>query len=221
VLSPVRGASLEEYTVFAHGINYANVLTRRREAYHDLALERAAASAGHGDGGAASIHDIEEGIRLEARPPLDQEDRALLVERLLPASLDLEQYASGDYPRVHSWALTPFRYAVERKRGALEIACATGGDGVQLSKLIRFGDGGELSVRYAWDPGVAAAEVFSTELSVAGRLAIEAPGGDIWRYPIETVAKSERGLDRTRQGESLTVRWPARLGEASLVIRPA
>jgi Alpha-amylase/4-alpha-glucanotransferase, C-terminal len=77
-----------------------------------------------------------------------------------------------------------------------------------------------LSVRYAWDPGVAADEVFSTELSVAGQLAIEAPGGDIWRHPIETVAKSERGLDRTRQGDSLTVRWPARLGQASLELRP-
>jgi 4-alpha-glucanotransferase len=220
LVSPVRGASLEEYTLFAYGINYANVLTRRREAYHDLALERAAASSGHGDGGTASIHDIEEGLRLEVRPPLDQEDRALLVERLLPASLDLERYASGDYPRVHSWARTPFRCAVERKRGALEIACTAGEAGVRLSKLIRFGEGGELSVRYAWDPGVAADDVFSTELSVAGQLAIEAPGADFWRYSIETVAKSERGLDRTRQGESLTVRWPARLGEASLVVRP-
>jgi alpha-amylase len=220
VVSPVRGASLEEYTLFAKGINYANVLTRRREAYHDLALERAAASTGHG-GGAASIHDIEEGIRLEVRPPLDQEDRALLVERLLPASLDLERYASGDYPRVYSWARMPFQYAVERRRGALEIACAAGGDGVGLSKLLRFGDAGELRVRYAWDPGAAPDEVFSTELSLAGQLAIEVPGGDVWRYPIETVAKSERGLDRTRQGESLTVRWPARLGDASLVVRPA
>jgi alpha-amylase len=221
VLSPVRGASLEEYTLFSKEINFANVLTRRREAYHDLALERAAASTGHGDGGTASIHDIEEGIRLETRPPLDQEDRALLVERLLPASLELERYASGDYPRAHSWARVPFQYAVKRRRGALEIACAASGDGVPLSKLIRFGDKGELSVSYAWDPRAAADVVFSTELSVAGQLVIEAPGGEIWRHPIETVAKSERGLDRTRQGESLTVRWPAHPGEATLVIRPA
>jgi alpha-amylase len=221
VLSPVRGASLEEYTVFTRGINYANVLTRRREAYHDLALERAAASSGHGDGGTASIHDIEEGIRLEVRPPLDQEDRALLVDRMLPASLDLERYASGDYPRAHSWARVPFDYAVERKRSALEIACTAGGDGVRLSKLIRLEAGGDLSVRYAWDPGMTSDEVFSTELSVAGPLTIDAPDGEIWQYPIETIAKSERGLDRTRQGESLTVRWPARRGEASLVVRPA
>jgi hypothetical protein len=32
LVSPVRGAAVEEYTVFAKGINFANVLTRRREA---------------------------------------------------------------------------------------------------------------------------------------------------------------------------------------------
>jgi 4-alpha-glucanotransferase len=220
LVSPVRGASVEEYTFFGSGINYANVLTRRREAYHDLALERAAAAAEHGDGGTASIHDIEEGIRLDAPPPIDREDRALLVERLLPAWLGQEQYATGDYPRVHSWAALPFHHVAQRRRGALEIACAAE-NGVRLAKLIRFGSDGELTVRYAWDPGAAPEEVFTTELSLAGQLTVEpTPDAEIWRYPIETVAKSERGLDRTRQGESVTLRWPARLGEASLVLRP-
>ncbi len=222
LLSPTRGAGVEEYTVFASGINYANVLTRRREAYHDLALERAAAAAGHGNEGTASIHHIEEGIRLDVRPPLDREDRALLIERILPASLDLERYSSGDYPRVHSWAGLPLHYAAQRRRGALEIACAAGEDGARLAKLLRFESDGRLTVRYSWDPGVAPDDVFTTELSVAGPLAVEAkPDADVWRHPIETVAKSERGLDRTRQGESLTFRWPARMGEASLLLRPA
>ena len=221
LVSPARGAAVEEYTVFAAGVNHANVLTRRREAYHDLALERAAAAAGQGDSGTASIHDIEEGIRLDVRPPIDREDRALLVERVLPAWLSLEQYAGGEYPRVCSWAGLPFHYAVQRRRGALEIACAAGEDGVRLAKLLRFTGDGALTVRYAWDPGVAPDDIFSTELSVAGHLAIETmPTADLWRHPIETVAKSERGLDRTRQGESLTMRWPARAGEASMVIRP-
>ena len=70
-------------------------------------------------------------------------------------------------------------------------------------------------------PGVAPVDIFAAELSIAGQLAIDAtPSADVWRHPIETVAKSERGLDRTRQGESLTFRWPARLGEASLQVRP-
>jgi 4-alpha-glucanotransferase len=221
LLSPVRGAAVEEYTVFHSGINYANVLTRRREAYHDLALERAAAESGHGHGGTASIHDIEEGIRLAERPPLDAEDRALFVERILPRSLGLEEYVRGDYRPVHSWARAPFDYAVQRRRGALEIACATGEGRERLAKLIRFGADGEVTVRYAWDPGASAPDdLFSTEISLAGPLEPETiPAAEPWRFAIETVAKSERGLDRTRQGESLTLRWPVRLGEAAVVLR--
>jgi alpha-amylase len=221
LVSPVRGAAVEEYTVFRSGINYANVLTRRREAYHDLALERGAAESGHGDGGTASIHDIEEGIRLDVRPPLDAEDRALLIERILPRSLGLEEYVRGDYRPVHSWARTPFHYAVQRRRGALEIACATGEGHERLAKMIRFTSDGEVTVRYAWDPGASAPEdLFSTEISLAGSLEPETtPSAEPWRFAIETVAKSERGLDRTRQGESLTLRWPVRQGEAALVLR--
>jgi len=221
LVSPVRGAAVEEYTVFRSGINYANVLTRRREAYHDLALERAAAESGHGNGGAASIHEIEEGIRLAERPPLDAEDRALFVERIIPRSLGLEEYVRGDYRPVHSWARTPFDYAVQRRRGALEIACATGEGRERLAKLIRFGADGEVTVRYAWDPGASAPDDrFSTEISLAGPLEPETtPAAESWRFAIETIAKSERGLDRTRQGESLTLRWPVRLGEAAVVLR--
>jgi alpha-amylase/4-alpha-glucanotransferase-like protein len=42
------------------------------------------------------------------------------------------------------------------------------------------------------------------------------PEAELWTFPIETVAKSERGFDRTRQGDSVTLRWPVRLGEASV-----
>jgi hypothetical protein len=75
-------------------------------------------------------------------------------------------------------------------------------------------------VRYAWDPGAAPEDFFTTELSLAGELSLDTqPAAEVWRHPIETVAKSERGLDRTRQGESRTLRWPARLGEATLTVR--
>jgi hypothetical protein len=220
LVSPARGAAVEELTVFAGGVNYANVLTRRREAYHDLALERAAAESQHGGGGTASIHDIEEGIRLETRPPVDAEPRALFVDRMLPGSLSLDGYVRGDYRPVRSWGATPFHYAAQRRRGALEIACAAGEGAERLAKLIRFGADGEIAVRYAWDAGAAeAGDRFTTELSLAGPLETDAtPEAEIWRFDIETIAKSERGLDRTRQGESLNQRWPVRLGEATVVL---
>jgi hypothetical protein len=54
---------------------------------------------------------------------------------------------------------------------------------------------------------------FTSELSLdrERRVAVS-DGADIWSYPIETVAKSERGLDRTVQGVSYLVRWPATAG---------
>ena len=46
------------------------------------------------------------------------------------------------------------------------------------------------------------------------------PAAEEWRFDIETVAKSERGFDRTRQGESVTLHWPVAAGAAALVLRP-
>ncbi|HEX7336421.1 MAG TPA: alpha-amylase/4-alpha-glucanotransferase domain-containing protein, partial [Gemmatimonadales bacterium] len=73
LISPNRGGAVEEYTVFAGGINYANTLTRRREAYHETALDN------------------------QAEAPLDVDPRALFVDRILPGGLALAAYASGDY----------------------------------------------------------------------------------------------------------------------------
>src|SRR5207249_4866758 len=45
VVSPERGGVIEEYTVFEPGINSADVLTRRRESYHEPAPGHAAGDA--------------------------------------------------------------------------------------------------------------------------------------------------------------------------------
>jgi hypothetical protein len=218
VVGLARGGGLEEYTIFAGGVNHANVLTRRLESYHQLALERVAAHEGHGDGGTASIHEIEAGIRLDAPPPVDAEDRALLVERVLPGDLGPEQYAGGDYRPVVSWARSPGEYSLRRRTGALEVTLGLAADGRRLEKVLRFERGGAVEARYRWDPAAAGdGNLFATELSVFGSLAPRAtPEAEWWRHPVETVAKSERGLDRTRQGESITLRWPASLGGAGV-----
>jgi alpha-amylase/alpha-mannosidase (GH57 family) len=218
IVSPWRGGVIEEYTIFANETNYANTLTRRREAYHDTALERQA-DASNGDGGAPSIHDIEEGIRLDQRPPLDIDDRALFVDRVLSGDLGLDQYAAGDYWPVRSWAQSRSRFTVESSPDAIEIRC----DGDRLSKRLRFSPDGGLTVTYAWDASAGqAGDRFATELSLFAPLEVRSePGADLWTFPIETVAKSERGLDRTRQGESITLRWPIQLGAATVEIQPA
>jgi 4-alpha-glucanotransferase len=220
VIGLARGGSLEEYTVFATGVNHANVLTRRLESYHELALERGAAHDGHGDGGTASIHDIEAGIRLDTRPPVDSEDRALFVERIVARDLSPEQWARGDYRPLVSWARDAAEPAVRRRGGALEVTLGLGTGERRLEKVLRFERGGAVEVRYRWNPALASDGVFTTELSVFGELTpVATPDPEWWRHPVETVAKSERGLDRTRQGESITLRWPAEIGAGGVKVR--
>jgi 4-alpha-glucanotransferase len=216
IVSPWRGGAVEEYTIFATAINYANTLTRRREAYHDTALEQRSETSAQ-DGGASSIHDIEEGIRLDQRPPLDADDRALFVDRVLPYALEREQYASGDYWPVKSWAQHHYAPSIRESSEEIEVSL----ESKELTKRIRFAPDGALTVSYSWASSVGQPQDrFSTELSLFAPLALRAePAAETWAFSIETVAKSERGLDRTRQGESVTLRWPVDLGAAAVELQ--
>ncbi|MFL5401497.1 MAG: alpha-amylase/4-alpha-glucanotransferase domain-containing protein [Gemmatimonadales bacterium] len=220
IVSPRRGGALEEYTLFATETNYANTLTRRREAYHDTALELRAEDSQGGDGETSSIHDIEEGLRLEHHPPLDLNDRALLVDRVLPERLALDAYIAGDYWPVQSWAQSACSFRIERGEDSIDIICSFAGasPAPMLEKRLGFSRDGRLRVSYHWDSSIGQADdLFATELSLFAPLDLQAsPEADVWSFPIETVAKSERGLDRTRQGESVTLRWPVSLGKASI-----
>jgi alpha-amylase/alpha-mannosidase (GH57 family) len=224
LVSPRRGSAIEEYTIFDTETNYANSLTRRREAYHDTALENQAEATRDAENGAPSIHDIEEGIRLEQRPPLDADDRALLVDRVLPRGLPLSAYAAGDYWPAYSWARSPCGFKIEQQPNLIEIVCSfrnSTGE-TSLEKRLGFASDGSIRVSYRWDASVGQADdLFATELSLFAPLELRpAPVADVWTFPIETVAKSERGLDRTRQGDSVTLRWPVHLGKASIEISP-
>ena len=218
VVSPRRGGSIEVYSRLDTGINHADVLTRRLEAYHDTALEHHDdPPAGHGDG-TPSIHEIEAGIRLDARPPMDLNERGIFQERILPSALRLEEYAGADYRPGRSWVAAHFGHVVNRRGDAIEVVLVAGDGDWRLEKRLRFEPGGDIGVAFRWSPGAGApGDFFTTELSLFRPLDLDAsPAAEIWRYPVETVAKSERGLDRTWQGESVTVRWPVALGEATL-----
>jgi 4-alpha-glucanotransferase len=195
LLSPHRGGALEEYTIFATGVNYANTLTRRREAYHDTALE-----------------------------PLDADPRAIFVDRVLPTGLTLEQYGAGDYRPTRSWAQSPASFTIARQHDSVEIVCSfPGSEGEKmLEKRFEFAADGMLRVGYRWDPSIGkAGDLFAPELSLFAPLDLRLePEAEVWTFPIETVAKSERGFDRTRQGDSVTLCWPVHLGEARVEIAP-
>jgi hypothetical protein len=229
LVSPQRGGAIEEYTLFDTGINYANALTRRREAYHEIAAAPAPdpGSSGQQETGTPSIHDIEKGVHLERLPPTDADDRAMFVDRVLPGPLPLEAYSRGEYEPHASWARSPFAADVQRFGDAVEIVCrpvpkyGAGAQGL-VEKRIRFAAGGELTVTYRWDPvAFPARALFAPEISLAHPLELRyTPVADVWSFPIATVSKSERGLDETVQGQSVTPRWSAALGEARIEVTP-
>lgn len=107
----------------------------------------------------------------------------------------------------------------------MEIVCRPvgieGGEGL-IEKRLRFSAAGAFSVTYRWDPAAfPAGALFAAEISLSRPLEIRCtPAADVWSFPISTVSKSERGLDETVQGQSVTPRWPAALGEARVDVAP-
>jgi 4-alpha-glucanotransferase len=185
LVAPSRGGAIVEYTLFEDGINYADVLTRRFEAYHQISKKPEAHATD--DEGIASIHHLEESMVLTELPPVDERDRALFVDSV---------QASSTFEVI----------------GRNEIVCK--GEGVE--KHIRFAETGEITVSWKWETS----KDFSTEISLFRPLDIEAtPEAGRTTMLVETVAKSEKGLDRTVQGEAVTLSWKGSVRSAELRIR--
>ena len=223
LVSPQRGGAIEEYTVFQQGVNYANVLTRRRESYHDPAPGRAGGEATATDG-TPSIHDLEQMVRLQRLPPIDHCDRALLVDCVLRGDVTLDGYAGGAFESVACWAGSVFNASVEEPSNAVEIVLRpmpNASPAGLLEKRIRIDRNGELTVRYRWDHAAFPADAFfCPEISVSPEVQLDlTPAADVWTFPITTVSRSERGFEETVQGYSYTPRWPVRAGEARLTVR--
>jgi len=233
LVSPVRGGSVEELTLFPAGVNLANTLTRRREAYHEQPGS-AEGSSGEDDPAvregeastAPSIHDIEEDLRFTTLPPVDDDDRALFQDRILRGDLELEAYQGGNYDPFHTWTTQDLEVLAVVEGGPVdgdeggdpkprwvEIRLGDSPDGA-FEKRIRFGSNGALEVLYKWDPtGFPEDALFTTELSLGAEAEVTAyPESASWRFPISTFSKSERGFDETIQGESVTIRWPVGSG---------
>lgn len=219
-----RSGRFKELTHFGPGFNYADVLTRRWEAYHGPAVERGrTVSHTAGDpedtdvsGGeetpddtSASIHDLEDRYVLAEPPFVDRELRSLVVERVVAGELAPEDWEANRYEPLWTWPSDSYRgHSTEENRATLRFS--VGGN----RKILAFTERGDIRLEYKWD-GDAFPETaqFAVEVSVAHPLHVTAePEGRIWTYPIVTVPRSERGFERITQGESITVMWPARQG---------
>jgi 4-alpha-glucanotransferase len=203
VVAPARGGAVEVLLDFASGRNLADALTRRIESYHDLPMENE---------GAAILHP-------GTTPPVDPHVRALFVEWLAAEPPSVAGLEAGSQPMLHSWARTRLGAEVHREGDEVVVGLASP-DG--FGKSLRFAPDGAVEVRYRWDPVRAPAGFFVSELSLGHPAVVTAkPDSAPLVYPIETVAKSERGFDRTRQGECHTFCWPASEGQAALRLSPA
>jgi hypothetical protein len=166
---------------------------------------------------APSIHDIEASIALGELPPVDLDDRALFIERVLPGSVTLESYVRGQYEPLASTAGLAMVAEVESGPQAVVVTLRSRNSSV-TKRLSFFPDGG-VSAKFSWDASLFPADAwFTTEISASRPIRLKSPGATVWEHPIETVAKSERGLDRTLQGWCYLTRWPASLGTAEVEV---
>lgn len=131
-VDPAYGGTITDLIRLEERVDVVDVLTRRREAYHEEALRRrgrqdaedgssadqgsgaghqdssGSQGSGHGqasedDGGAApSIHDIEAATTLDRLPPVDSDVRTLIHDRVLRPEVSLDSYRDGEYEPV--WA---------------------------------------------------------------------------------------------------------------------
>jgi hypothetical protein len=221
LISPHRGGGIEEYTVFGKGVNYANVLTRTIEAYHRTNLADHAEQH-HDDGGAPSIHDLEHSLTVTKQPPQDIDPRAILLDRVLPHDIVEEAYMAANYEPLANWARAEFRFDVGVEPGRVTIRLEPVNDDRMTLKQLTFSEDGGLSVRYEWRADAfPTGSWFTTELSVAAPLTVSRdPDHELWSHAIATVAKSERGLEETVQGQSLTPRWRIEAGACTLQLEP-
>ncbi len=215
IVAPARGGAVEMLLDFQAGDNVADVLSRYREAYHSP-LEAGDVAHDRVDGGAPSIHELEG--QLTELPPVDEETRAILVDRIVAAGATADDFVAGTVPVIRTWATQRMTHqsVVGDGHVAIEMGCS------DLRKRLHVGANGEISCRWEWETtpdAKAAGAWFTTELSVATPVDVTAPGAEEWRYAIETVAKSEKGFDRLTQGTALVYRWPASVGRAELTIR--
>ncbi len=236
VVSPARGGAIEILTVFRDGVNYANVLSRRLEAYHrDPAAS--GATRGGADGvthaarsrsdGVASVHDRDSEPPIA--PPPDSVPLALLQEIAFAPG---DGAGARERTSVADWRPHPFRLrgvpdfepGAEPDRIRLRLTSEPGLP--RLEKTLEIHGDGTVEATLDWNAAdLPADSVVVTRLPLAHPMRVEAEafGGESResRTRIVTLARSERGFEEIDQGELVELAWPAAAGRARVRLAPA
>lgn len=219
LIAPGRGGMIDMWLDLSRQENLLNVLARHREAYHEPLRsgpdDERHVAASDGDAGAPSIHDLEG--HLTDMPPIDVEPRGLFVDRIISAAVSRDDFISGTAQHARSWADRQMDAEWHVVDHAVDVRFRSD----DLAKSLHI-DRSSVRCEWRWNPVDYPADAwFASELSFSTPLSVDAPGAERWEYPIETVAKSERGFDRVVQGTAVVLRWKASAGEAGVTVRGA
>ncbi|MEO7522239.1 MAG: alpha-amylase/4-alpha-glucanotransferase domain-containing protein [Gemmatimonas sp.] len=232
-IAPHRGGGVETYLLLRSRENAADALTRRVEAYHHAAVaahrtkpaKGSAAQQEPARDGAPSIHDIEHENTLAALPPADLDVRSLLQVRVVQASLTERMWRDAAYTPLRSFTRSPLSAATPEV-SASEVRIAMSGNGIDAGLLIsvRVRANGEITYDIDWRAlALAPGALVALEASLGARTAVTVACDDAstrWESPIESVAKSERGLERTVQGKAVLMLVPVAKGHARVTFAP-
>lgn len=178
-----HGGTITDLVRLQEGVDVVDVLTRRREAYHEEALRRSGerkaadgdATADHGSEGspsadqavespaveddreaAPSIHDIEAATTLDRLPPVDLDVRTLIHDRVLRPDVSLDAYRDGEYEPV--WVASVDEGAQDPERvvddaGRQSLLWTFREREPDVEKTISIREDGRVVIGWSWAPG--------------------------------------------------------------------
>jgi alpha-amylase len=128
-INPNYGGQIFELDFKPAEFNITDVMTRKKEGYHEKILQLSKEMNNPTNQGVASIHDMlttkEEG--LEKFLHYDWYRRGSLVDHFLGAGTTIENFYQCKYPEQGDFVNQPYRADVELKRGMLEITLTRDG----------------------------------------------------------------------------------------------
>jgi alpha-amylase/alpha-mannosidase (GH57 family) len=158
-INPNYGGQIFELDFKPAEFNITDVMTRKKEGYHEKILQLSKEMNNPNNQGVASIHDMltakEEG--LEKFLHYDWYKRGSLVDHFLGAGTTIENFYQCKYPEQGNFVNQPYRADVELKRGMLEITLTRDGSvwieneqrNLRLQKKIIIGKNStEVLIRY-------------------------------------------------------------------------